>query len=95
MFSHTKRYNKCEIYCSGATVKSIDEVERKISTWEHGDLRTISTDFKNGENLLIIPKKYAKGTVYSQEPNTYVVNFPSDAPLIFTEFIKKYISESK
>ena len=89
------KLGKCQIYCSGATVKSIDEVERKISTWEHGDLRTISTDFKNGENILIIPEKYANGTVYSRDPNTYVVSFPSDAPLLFNESIKKYISEPK
>lgn len=95
LYNASIKLGKCQIYCSGATVKSIDEVERKISTWEHGDLRTISTDFKNGENLLIIPEKYANGTVYSRDPNTYVVSFPSDAPLLFNEFIKKYISEPK
>lgn len=95
LYNASIKLGKCEIYCSGATVKSVNEVERKISTWEHGDLRTISTDFHNGEDILIIPEKYAKGTVYSREPNTYVVNFPSDAPLLVNEFIKKYITESK
>lgn len=94
LYNASIKLGKCEIYCSGATVKSIDEVERKISSWEHGDLRTISTDFHHGEDILIIPEKYSKSTAYSREPNTYVVNFPSDAPLLFNEFIKEYITES-
>lgn len=95
LYNASIKLGKCEIYCSGATVKSAVEVEKKINTWEDGDLRTISTDFLKGEDILIIPEKYAKGTVYSREPDTYVVNFPSDAPLLFNKFIKKYISESK
>lgn len=93
LYGATIRLGKCHIYCSGAKPKSAEEINRKISTWETGDVRQIATDFKGGEDILIIPEKYAKGKHIDRPHNVYYVELPDDAPLLFNDYIKKHITE--
>lgn len=93
LYGATIQLGKCHIYCTGAKLKSAEEINRKISTWEKGDVRQIATDFKDGEDILIISEKYASGKNIDKPQNVYFVEFPEQAPLLFNDFLKKHITE--
>lgn len=93
LYGATIRLGKCHIYCGGAKPKSSVEINRKINTWEEGDIRQITTDFKDGEDIFIFPEEYVQEKQVILPSGVYIVEMPDDAQLLFNDFMKSRIKE--
>lgn len=85
------RLGECDIYLKGFKIKDLNDVNRKIATWEDGDMRRVDVVAPERIEWRLIPKK---GQV-TKDPldlyGVYTISFPEEAGVPIAPSLENFI----
>lgn len=93
LFGAEIKLGECELYFIGARPKNIQDIQRKIASWEGGDVRRIETTFPNNVEFWLLPDMYKDKYTGPKLGNLFTASFPPNEQLMLDDTIKKYIVE--